>query len=444
MQTKFGKKISLLKLQKKIGLLLIFFAPIDIYRIEFPFSNLSLFRVFFIVLIFFFFLQLILKSKIKKLPNIYFFLILSIFSLVIGLFQTISLQLSKEFILNEFMGVILIFLFVNIYTRNDLIVLVKTYIASLIIAIFFAIFVYYKYIINGTLVIDLPFTNKLSFLVPVTNNFKYALRSGQIPRLILPFSTSPHLALNLSLAIIYIFFFKRFYNHRKSLSIILLVAFLAVLIGTLTRSVLISLTLAFFLYFILQIRKKKYIINFSKRKVSIAIIVLSFFIVLFVIFFPTEIIEKLFARFSELGEHNFFNSDRHFLLIHEAFIIWLKNIKTFLVGIGIGNIRFQKGVYTYLPPKSMLNSFLTVLVERGIVGFVLLYSFYLYLFAFLLKSFQKYSRFLPYSFLFIMINILIVYNLYELRLLLGVWINLSFISIYVANVNPNQNKKIKQ
>ena len=53
-------------------------------------------------------------------------------------------------------------------------------------------------------------------------------------------------------------------------------------------------------------------------------------------------------------------------------IIWLDSPSNFFIGIGFGSSALMKGEHTYLPPY-FLNSYVTLLAERGILGFVLVF-----------------------------------------------------------------------
>lgn len=408
-------------LSKILGFLMIFFVSLDRYKLDLDILpiNITLFRLIYIAFIIFAFIKIFSRGYIIRSSVLYLLLFFQLLILLINIPRTIDPGTSNAYFLNEIMGILLVFTMLNIYSKEDVAWLLKGFGISFIFPILISIYAYYVFFFHGELISVLPLSDKLSFIQTDFFNIK-PFRAGKFLRLGLPFSTSTHLGITASLVFILYFFKRKFgYQNRGSLLAIFLVLFIT--FGTLSRSIFVSLGLTALLYLLFNLYKNEWRVNIKVFAISlISLIFLTF------LFSQTALYDKLIGRLSK----NILEG-RHFLIILDGIDIWTKNIKNFFFGIGDGNLGLYYGSRTDLPPASLLSSYFTTLVFRGIVGF---FSVYMIYFVFALRLFKDYLLKIRYenSVLFFgLINIIFAFLLYELRFVLTVWIFIGIISVYL-------------
>jgi O-antigen ligase len=413
---------------KKLGYLLIIIAPLDFFTIPFPIINLSLFRISLLVYYLLFFFKFTIKPKLKK-TNKYIFLFFIFLSSIIGIMRARTFDDSSSVFFNEIMGITLIFLFINVYNHKDINNLLKSYLWSMFIPILLSIYTYFHLIFLNTKINNI-------FGYPLDEGVIHRMDMGKFIRLSLPFGSPPHLSLAIISAIIILMYylFKEKINCKK---ILLLLLLLAVFIGTLTRTTIISLALSLIIIlFIVIVNKdvvKRRTVSIVKKKKLFKIILISFIGLsvftgsIFVL--PDGTFNKLVRRFSELQKNS-----RHFLVIYEGFNILSEKLSNFFLGIGTKGSIYYQGVYAHLPPH-FLNSYLTILVERGVIGFFLYYGFYFILLIELFLICSKNKNRLNLMLLLVLINILISFLGYELRGIIPIWILTAIMTSYLANSN---------
>lgn len=338
----------------------------------------------------------------------------------IGIVQSQRLGGFSAYFLNEIMGLSLVVVFVNIYYKEDVAKLLKVFLLSFIFPVIISIYVYYVFFNEIRLVDTLP----LSDILPLHKTIEFdtrSFRSGFFPRLGLPYSTSPYLALVSS-----VFLFISFIYYSGIKRFVLIIPIFIIMIGTLTRTVIVSLLSTVIIYYIFFLNDKG--INFfkiNKRQIFIFLGVLIL-IILAINFVAFEALTERFTSKSNITE------DRHFILYIEAFYIIAESFKNFLLGIGDGNVIFREGVFTYLPPDGVLNSYLTVFVHRGLIGLIFTISLYFYLLGKLIIK-RKYTDKISNALLFSYINVLIAFNFYELRYVNAVWILMALIAVFIIS-----------
>lgn len=414
-------KLNVNKLNKLLGFLVIFFAPLDRYLLDIPFLfNLSIYRVTLIILIFGFLVQTLIRQRLLGRFHFYLLIIFYIIGMFIGIVQSQRLGGFSAYFLNEIMGLSLVVVFVNIYYKEDVAKLLKVFLLSFIFPVIISIYVYYVFFNEIRLVDTLP----LSDILPLHKTIEFdtrSFRSGFFPRLGLPYSTSPYLALVSS-----VFLFISFIYYSGIKRFVLIIPIFIIMIGTLTRTVIVSLLSTVIIYYIFFLNDKG--INFfkiNKRQIFIFLGVLIL-IILAINFVAFEALTERFTSKSNITE------DRHFILYIEAFYIIAESFKNFLLGIGDGNVIFREGVFTYLPPDGVLNSYLTVFVHRGLIGLIFTISLYFYLLGKLIIK-RKYTDKISNALLFSYINVLIAFNFYELRYVNAVWILMALIAVFIIS-----------
>ncbi|MFW6016023.1 MAG: hypothetical protein ACOCRK_06260 [bacterium] len=428
------KTISIKKLIKSLGYLLIIIAPLDVYRIKFPMINLSVYRIIFVFFVAIYISYLILYKKIVK-SNKYILLYLTLLSSFVGIAQSIKLGNSLPFFINEVMGIILIIIFINIYSYDDIEKLINTFLLSLSISVFFSLYTYYQFFVLGNLIKKLPFVDNLVFFAEVNHLTQGGVISG-LPRLMLPYATPPQLALVISIGIILVSFKLKFKKKGKFRYVPLLVLLFLILLGTMSRSSIVPIFLVFIVYLFFEfiyVKKKNTLI--IKRIFYGSIIILT--ITLIIRLFPDEILNKLFYRFTILSE----GTIRHFYVRLEAILLFAKDWKTLLIGIGSKNNIYYDGVYTHIPPLHFLSPYFTVLAENGLFGFISVFGFYFLVYFELWGYLKRCKDYISYSLYFVLCYILLAYLFYELRLILPVWIILAIICTYINNKKNSLSKK---
>jgi len=121
------------------------------------------------------------------------------------------------------------------------------------------------------------------------------------------------------------------------------------------------------------------------------IILFLFTLLTFYFLLPSNISSKLLSRLMGSNITNLAN-ERHYLVLLDGIILWTKNIKNFLIGIGTGSSIYYTGQHTFFGPN-FFNSYFTILVERGILGFIGFYSIYLLIIKRLYRNYKIISDF---------------------------------------------------
>ncbi len=426
---KLPEKIRLNTINKYLGALIIFFAPIDRYLLDVPFViNLSIYRILIIFLIGSFIIQKILDPKVYGKNSFYLVLSFYFIGLFIGIVQSNRIAEFSSYFLNELMGLILIVIFVNIYERRHLGKLINVFISSFIFPIVISIYVYFVFYTQLQLIDILPLSDKLPFFRTIEFDTT-PFRAGLFPRLGLPYSTSPLLAI---VASIMLFLVGLYYKSSKKYFLIFPILF--IMLGTLSRTVIVSVILTLCLYYLVTIINKYYNLFVIKKSTLVGYLITLFLIALII---NTAAYNVLMGRISagiNIG------GGRHFILLIEGFYIITESFKNLLLGVGDGNLYFREGYLTYLPSHGLLNSYFTIFVHRGLIGFLCVISLYLYIFYNLFLKSDKLNR-VSYALLFSFLNVLIAFNFYELRFVNAVWILMALAAIFI---NKDQYYKVEK
>jgi len=412
---------------KKLGVILILASPLDMFYIGNPVINISLYRTTLIILSLFFLIRLFWTMKIKK-SNIYIFIYINIFFITLAWINSkIPIQ-TKSIFLNELMGLMLLFIFINIYEHSDVNLLIDTYLVSLIIPILFSGFVYCKFIMTGKMIEKITIFNNYTYVFDEWLINRATIGSVMIPRLSLPYASPPHLGLTISIGIIIMLMVIIYSQKKLKLSYYLyFIVLLIIFLGTMARSIFLSLSIVIFL--ILFFSKKKNKKNIFNWKVLVILLVI--FIVVYNFIIPEQVKTMFIKKVLSISAILNYNSlNRHLLVRLEGLHLLIKSGKNFLIGIGMGGSKFIEGRLTYLPPH-FLCSYITVLAERGILGFISIFSFFLLILKELYTRNKITQNLNDKTLFFIMCNILIAFLFYELRLILTTWISLSIMCVSV-------------
>lgn len=287
-------------------------------------------------------------------------------SSILAWLTSINSSWANSYVLLGLMTSTLLFMIPYYFTISDLGILEKTLIRSQYIVIPFAIYSFYMFYNIGGLpsCIDLP--GGLFILLD-----DEALLRGQAAsqlRLMLPYATPPVLSLVMGMCITILLFNKSLYG--KNVRRVLLMSFFLILVLTGSRTGFMGLTFLFMLHVVPRIFSTKP----ENRKYLIGVIVVSI-VLFFIMPFLNEIeyIYKIFINRSIEESSGSLMEDRHFTVPLDGFLLWIDNLYNFIFGIGFGSSTYLKGAHTELPPY-FLNSFITTVSERGILGLIIVVS----------------------------------------------------------------------
>lgn len=257
------------------------------------------------------------------------------------------------------------FLFLAIpchFRRDDLRLLIKTLIRSQYIVIPFSLVNYYIFYSIGAMPEKLPLFWGL-YVNLDADTIARGTAAGEL-RLMLPYATPPVLSIVMATCLTVLLFSKRWFMGIEKWFLIF--SYGLILIFTGSRTGMLGFVMLLMLLMI-NGDLKKYLKSIPKLR----FIFLSFGIVFLLLsFIGDEYFQKMvLGRFSGVSS-NSLEDDRHFLVPLDGLLIWVDDLSNFVLGIGFGSSSFMKGYHTYLPPY-FLNSYVTLLAERGLLGLIL-------------------------------------------------------------------------
>lgn len=350
-QNKLDESQIIMNIKK---LILLSILLIGTQPIKLPFGGLSLFQVSVILIAIFGFFSLSGKKNVGGRHMT--FGILYFISGCLAYFISINPDCRGSFLVSTMTSMIVFFVPVY-FERNDIRLLSKTLIRSQYIAIPVGIFMWFSYYYLGAFPdhIDLPAGMSIVFDEEAQQRSFF----GQDLRLSFPYSTPPVLSVAMAMSLVIMYYDKKIF--AKGLRILIMMAFSVLLILTGSRTGIFGIIL--FVFFRLFFGGKKIKINWG-------VVFISLLLLLVVLYFASDIpyVEKFLGRFNSGDEE--LSEDRHLLVPIDGILIWLSSPQNFLFGIGFGSSLFMNGFLTFLPPH-FLNSFVTLIAERGVMGLIL-------------------------------------------------------------------------
>lgn len=336
--------------------------------IRLPGVGLSLFQMMLIVsalvsVVFVF------NSKIKKGSYLGIAIVWAISS-VLAWQTSINPEWAKSYLLLGLMTAYLFFIIPICFDGNDIDTVQRMLIRSQYIVIPFSIYGALIFYTMGNMPEEILLPGGLSITLD-DDTLSRGTAAGQI-RLMLPYATPPVLSIVMVMCFTILLFSKNLFN--KGVKNILLIVFFVIMIMTGSRSGIMGFVL-FVLVLLFSGEIKRY-----TRKLNLANIIGVFFLLLCIFLIVLNIdvvyeyVEKMvFKRFHNVDSEPL-SADRHFLVPLDGFLIWIDSLKNFFFGIGFGSSLMMQGAHTYLPPY-FLNSFITLVAERGILGLILVVYF---------------------------------------------------------------------
>lgn len=322
------------------------------------------FSIFQIILIFTGMITVVSILKIRTicLSEYIYYAMIHLLSCIMAYFLSTYYSWAQSSLLLGFMTTMFIISFPIFFTEKDMPLLIKTLIRSQYITIVFSIYTFIMFYFKG----GLPEIIHLPLGMYIRLNEETIIR-GQVShhvRLMLPYDTPPVLSTVMAMCIVLLIYCGNVYS--KQIKIPLIIIFSVILILTDSRTGIVALMVFFFIHYISMLLKGKH-----KRLLIITPVFFSpFIVIIFALSNRIEYISKFINRFNIMFMELSTNTSRHVLVPVDGIIIWLSNLKNFMLGIGFGSGYYMKGAHTYLPPH-FLNSFVTMIVERGIMGLFL-------------------------------------------------------------------------
>lgn len=324
--------------------------------IHLPFTSFSIFQLALIVTSAFA-LSGFLKARFWKFPFLW------AFSSILAYLTSINPSWAKSYLLLGLMSAFIFILIPLYFDKDDFPILAKTLIRSQYIVIPFSVIVYLFFYNVSVFPEKIPLGGGM-YISMTEEALDRGVAAGNL-RLMLPYATPPVLSIVMTMCLTLLIFSKGLF--ADNVKTVLCAIFGTILIFTGSRSGIAGLLILFIILFFNGDAKRVI------RKIPPLWIVL--FIVcgigICILLADSEYVQKLvIGRFTSLGE-NSMEEDRHYLVPLDGIILWLSSLKNFFVGIGFGSSLFIKGAHTYLPPY-FLNSYVTMLVERGFMGLIIL------------------------------------------------------------------------
>lgn len=333
-------------MKKKLLLLTFLLSPT--HTIKLQGLGLSIFQIVLILTSIVCLLDLKLpKGKYKTFAFVYGI------SCFVPYFLSTSSEATSYFLV-ALMSLILFIIVPSYFNKEDIPLLEKTFIrAQYIVIPLTLVSVYYFYQIGA-----IPETIHLpgGFYISMDEEASIRGRSGSAIRAMLPYATPPVLSVIMAMSIVLLYYGKNLF--RTKIRIFLMIVFTVILIMTASRTGIYGLAMFMFLRLLTQ--------RISARTFAYSILI-AFFIFVFSYFSEQiDFFEKFMGKMTE-ADASSISEDRHLLVPLDGLLLWIDSLSNFLFGIGYGSSLNLKGAHTFLPPH-FLNSFVTLIAERGILG----------------------------------------------------------------------------
>lgn len=294
------------------------------------------------------------------------------FAIIAAISSFIALQMStyaswaKSYFLLGLLTALLCFFVPVYFERKDLPILCKSLIQSQYITIIFSVYSFYRFYFAGGIPSHISLLGGL-YINLEEDFFSRGQAAGQI-RLSLPYSTPPVLSVVMAICIVILLYDKEMFSRTKKW--VLITVFTLVLILTGSRTGLIGLVFFLFLEAISYLIRNRNIPKWVFGAIFVTIIAGLIFLK---VSGKSVFLQKYINRFLILFTEGSLLDNRHLLVPLDGILIWLSSAKNFILGIGFGSSFNMMGAHTFLPPY-FLNSFVTWVTERGLLGLYLICS----------------------------------------------------------------------
>lgn len=336
--------------------------------IELPVGGFSIFQIVLIIAAVGILFDIINNRYIKR--GRYLLIgICYIFSSILALMLSTYPSWARSYFLLGIMTAMIILVVPNLFTKSDILLLERTLIRSQYIAIPFSIYSFYMYYFRGGLPKVINLFAGLSISLD-DDLIRRAQAASQV-RLTLPYATPPVLSVVMAVCVVLLICNDELFEKKIRYTLIVIYAIILMFTGS--RSGILGLVFSLGLWFLFDYRKK------IKTRTTVLTGALILAVAVGILLYMSE--TTYFHKLYSLRSINIdLMSDRHFLVPLDGLIIWVGSIKNFVLGIGFGSSYNMTGVHTYLPPY-FLNSFVTLVAERGILGLIIVIGMFSLLFA---------------------------------------------------------------
>lgn len=351
------------ELAKKLLLIAIVLSSTQIITI--PGIELSIFQVTLIIAIVFCIIGLF---EVRYIPNGLFlqFAIINAISSFIALLMSTYASWAKSYFLLGLLTAVLCFFIPVYFERKDLPILCKSLIQSQYITIILSLYGFYMFYFEGGIPSHISLLGGL-YINLEDDFFSRGQAAGQV-RLSLPYSTPPILSVVMAICIVLLLYDKKIFSKTKKWGLIITYTLILILTGS--RTGLIGLVLFVLIEGARYLIKKR---NIPKWAASTIFVLIIAMIIFFKVTEESIFLQKYVDRFWVLFMEGSFLENRHLLVPLDGILIWSSSVKNFILGIGFGSSFNLMGAHTFLPPY-FLNSFVTWITERGLLGLYLICS----------------------------------------------------------------------
>lgn len=338
--------------------------------IHLSFSPFSIFQIMLMITAVFATPQLLTRLNVQNMLNVRGIAVLWAVSSILAFITSINPSWAKSYLLLGLMSTFIFLLIPAFFGEENINLLLKTLIRSQYIVIPFSI-------LNYVLFYNVPFMPEE---IPLGAGMSIHLgqdaldrgTAGGEMRLMLPYATPPVLSIVMAMCITMLIFSKDLFHKYTKIALIFI--FGTILIFTGSRTGMMGLLLILpFLVFNGDLKK---ILSTLPIKWRVLVLILCFTLI-FVLIDNNYFQKMIVGRFSSV-DNGGIDDDRHYLVPLDGFLIWIKSLSNFIFGIGFGSSAYMKGDHTFLPPY-FLNSYITLLAERGLLGLVILLRLVKYL-----------------------------------------------------------------
>ena len=402
-------------------LLTIFMSSTDIVRFKSGFDFIGPYRVVLIITFILAIFYVICSKKILKGRYLYLTTLIFISSPIAYIISTNKEWAISSF-LNDYMGLILIFLVCNFFKIEDFRLLLKTFILSQLFTIVFSIYSYYMFYYGG----GLQEQFNLLGIFNITLDKEFLLRgqiSGMI-RLSLPYATPPQLSIVMSIIISILIGDNKIF--QKKYRYLLIFIFSIILIFTQSRTGVIAMFISIVIITMIKV--------FVKKRINIKYVLLICSVAVIGVIFILQSESALILKFISRFKIDDILQDRHLLVPLDGILIWISSFRYLFIGIGYGSSINMIGKLTFLPPH-FLNSFVTLVAEKGILGLLTVIELINIQVKLLKKTISSNFNSAYVAISYAYLTMLISFIFYEGKQNIGVWVLISISIMIVSNIN---------
>lgn len=300
----------------------------------------------------------------KGLPNklSLWMAVLWFFSSILAWTMSINPEWAKSYLLLGIMTTALFLIIPCAFSRKDIPRIERWLIRSQYIVIPFSLYTVIVFNAAGFMPNIIPLPGGMSISLG-EDALARGTAAGEV-RLMLPYATPPVLSIVMAMALTILLFNKDLFKSSIRWSLIIIYG--AILIFTGSRSGIMGIVFLLVLLY-LKGEFKRYLKNVKPGYLVLGGLFLA---VLIIVLMQSEYFQKMIiGRFFGPGRADV-SDDRHYLVPLDGLLIWIDSFENLFLGIGFGSSAMMKGAHTYLPPY-FLNSFVTLLAERGFMGLIL-------------------------------------------------------------------------